>query len=102
MFSPPPAGENEAPPSEIMLKCRNKRTEIQQVMIVSGVKPARSCIESKTLTKTSDSVVFSLLGLYLTSLYFSCLHWETLADTSVRFQWFAVQFRLLCTITTKA
>lgn len=102
MFSPPPAGENEALPSEIMLKCRNKCIEIQQVMIVSGVKPACSCIESKTLTKTSDSVGFSLLGLYLTSLYFSCLYWETLADTSVRFQWFAVQFSLLCKITTKA
>lgn len=69
MFSPPPAGENEALPFEIMLNCRNKCIEIQQVMIVSGIKPALSCIESKTLNKTSDSVGFSL-SLYLALTYF--------------------------------
>jgi len=48
MFSPPPAGENEGLPFEIMLKCRIKRTEIQQVMTVSGVKSDLSYIGSKT------------------------------------------------------
>lgn len=65
MLSPPPAGENEAPTFEIILKCRNKCIEIQQVMIVRGVKSALSCTESKTLSKTSGSVWFSLFSSYL-------------------------------------
>lgn len=70
MFPPPPAGENEVLPFEIMLKCGNKHIETQQVMMVSGLKTALSCIESKTLNKTSDSVGVSLLSLYLALTYF--------------------------------
>lgn len=74
MFSPSPAGENEALPFEIMLKCRNKRIEIQQVMLADGVKSPLNCIQSKTLNKTSEGVGFSLHSLYLALAYFSaCL-----------------------------
>lgn len=73
MLSLPPAVENEALPFEIILKCRNKCIEIQQVMIVQGVKSALSCTENKILSKTSDSVGFSLFSSYLALTSFPAL-----------------------------